>query len=66
MGGVAWGSKRRVVPRTARDEALPAPGYRSLTTRMVVADVAGATAFLRAVFGATGDLHAGPRGNGKS
>jgi hypothetical protein len=34
-------------------------GYRSVTPRMVVADVTGEVNFLRAVLGATGELHAG-------
>jgi uncharacterized glyoxalase superfamily protein PhnB len=33
-------------------------GYHSVTPRIVVADAAGLVAFLRAVFGATGDHHA--------
>jgi PhnB protein len=31
-------------------------GYHTLTPRMVVSDVAGAVAFLRVTFGATGDI----------
>ncbi|MBO0748284.1 MAG: hypothetical protein J2O47_08030, partial [Acidimicrobiaceae bacterium] len=32
------------------------PGYHTVTPRMVVGDVASQVAFLRAVFGATGDV----------
>jgi len=35
------------------------PGYRSVTPRIVVADVAAQVAFLRTVFGAAGDVHPG-------
>jgi PhnB protein len=35
------------------------PGYHSVIPRMVVSDVAAEVAFLRAVFGATGSVHAG-------
>ena len=34
-------------------------GYHSVTPRIVVDDVAGQVAFLRAVFGATGDVEPG-------
>jgi PhnB protein len=34
-------------------------GFHSVTPRMVVSDVAGQIAFLRAVFDATGDVHVG-------
>src|SRR5262249_46629998 len=37
----------------------PRAGLHSVTPRMVVADVAGQIAFLRAVFDATGDAHVG-------
>ncbi len=37
----------------------PRPGFRSVTPRLVVADVAAEIAFLRTVFDATGDHHAG-------
>ena len=33
--------------------------YRTVTPRMIVADVAAQVEFLRAVFGATGDVHPG-------
>jgi uncharacterized glyoxalase superfamily protein PhnB len=39
--------------------ATKPPGYHSVTPRMVVADVAGAVGFLRAVFGAAGELQEG-------
>ncbi len=39
--------------------AEPPTGYHSVTPRMVVADVAGEVDFLRAVFGATGELQEG-------
>jgi len=35
------------------------PGYHTVTSRIVVGDVAGQVAFLRAVFGATGEVVAG-------
>ena len=35
----------------------PRAGFHSVTPRMVVSDVAGQIAFLRAVFDATGDAH---------
>ena len=35
------------------------PGYHSVTPRLVVRDVAGAVAFLRAVFGGVGEVPAG-------
>src|ERR1700759_3331680 len=38
------------------EDAVCAPGYHSLTPRMVVSDVAGAVAFLRATFFAQGDV----------
>ena len=38
------------------DAALP-PGFHTLTPRIVTADVAGLAAFLREVFGATGEVH---------
>ena len=34
------------------------PGFRSVTPRMVVSDVGGAVEFLRATFGAVGEVHA--------
>ena len=34
----------------------PTPGYRTVTPRMVVPDPVAAVGFLRAVFGATGDV----------
>jgi len=37
----------------------PRAGFHSVTPRMVVSDVAGQIAFLRAVFDATGDAHVG-------
>src|SRR5262249_37997485 len=37
----------------------PRAGLHSVTPRMVVSDVAGQIAFLRAVFDATGDAHVG-------
>jgi uncharacterized glyoxalase superfamily protein PhnB len=37
----------------------PPPGYHSVTPRIVVADVPAQVAFLRSVFGATGDMHPG-------
>jgi PhnB protein len=40
------------------DPAPPA-GYHSVTPRLVVSDVAAAAGFLRAVFGATGEVRAG-------
>jgi len=36
----------------------PPTGYHSVTARMVVSDVGGEVAFLRTVFGATGEIHA--------
>ncbi|WP_245922229.1 VOC family protein [Nocardia nova] len=36
--------------------SAPPPGFRSVTPRMVVADHPAAVAFLRTVFGATGDV----------
>ena len=36
--------------------AAPRPGYRSVTPRVVVSDVAAQVAFLRAVFDATGEV----------
>ena len=40
----------------ARADHLPHPPYRSVTPRIVVEDVAGLVAFLRAVFDATGEV----------
>ncbi|HUD17611.1 MAG TPA: VOC family protein [Acidimicrobiales bacterium] len=40
-------------------ERDPRPGFHSVTPRMVVRDVAVEVEFLRAVFGATGDVPAG-------
>jgi PhnB protein len=37
-------------------DAVPPPGYHRVTPRMVVSDVPAAAAFLRAVFGATGEV----------
>lgn len=37
---------------------MPAAGFHSITPRMVVGDVAAEVEFLRAVFGATGEVHA--------
>ncbi len=37
-------------------DAVPPPGYHRVTPRMVVSDVRAAAAFLRAVFGATGEV----------
>ena len=37
----------------------PRDGYRTVSPRIVTADVAGVVAFLHAVFGATGDVEAG-------
>ncbi|MGH9018252.1 MAG: VOC family protein [Acidimicrobiales bacterium] len=37
----------------------PPPGYRAVTPRMVVSDVAAAVEFLRVVFGATGEIPSG-------
>src|SRR5579862_5450688 len=39
-------------------ETTPPPGFHSVTPRMVVADVTAQADFLRAVFDATGDVHA--------
>jgi PhnB protein len=36
----------------------PPSGFHTVTPRMVVSDVAAAVEFLRAVFGAAGDIHA--------
>jgi PhnB protein len=36
--------------------AVPPAGFHSVTPRMVVSDVAAAAGFLRAVFGATGEV----------
>lgn len=38
---------------------IPPPGYHSVTPRMVVSDVVATAAFLRAVFGGTGDVREG-------
>ncbi|MFC5336845.1 VOC family protein [Mycobacterium branderi] len=38
--------------------SVPPPGYHSVTPRMVVNDLNGAVAFLRTVFGATGNVEA--------
>lgn len=38
---------------------MPPPGFHSVTPRLVVSDLAGAVDFLRAVFGATGEVHKG-------
>ncbi|MDQ1415827.1 MAG: PhnB protein [Acidimicrobiaceae bacterium] len=43
------------MPATSRSRA----GYHSVTPRIVVVDVAGQVAFLRAVFDATGDVEPG-------
>ena len=43
-------------PRNNGAIASPPPGYTTVTPRMFVRDVAGAVAFLREVFGATGDV----------
>lgn len=40
-------------------ETDPPPGYHSVTPRIVVSDVPGQVEFLRAVFAATGEVHAG-------
>ncbi len=37
-------------------DAVSPPGYHRVTPRMVVSDVPAAAAFLRAVFGATGEV----------
>jgi PhnB protein len=37
----------------------PPAGFHSVTPRMIVADVASEVDFLRAVFGATGEVHSG-------
>lgn len=39
-------------------KSVPHPGFRSVTPRIVVADAAAQIAFLRTVFGATGEHHA--------
>ena len=39
--------------------AVPPAGFHSVTPRMVVSDVAAAAGFLRAVFGATGEVREG-------
>lgn len=44
--------------QTAHRPSAPPPGFRSVTPRMVVADLEGAVELLRTVFGATGDVHA--------
>jgi PhnB protein len=53
----------RVGPVAARDfdvpEGQPRAGYRSVTPRIVVDDVAAQVRFLREVFAATGDLEPG-------
>jgi PhnB protein len=38
---------------------MPSIGFHSVTPRMVVGDVAAEVEFLRSVFGATGEVHAG-------
>ncbi len=38
--------------------SAPPSGFHSVTPRIVVSDVSAAVAFLRAVFGATGEVHA--------
>lgn len=40
-------------------EAVPPPGYHSVTPRVVVVDVEGQVEFLRRVFDASGEVHAG-------
>ena len=42
------------------------PGYHTVTPRIVVADVEQAVAFLRAVFGATGDVVRPQQGKGRA
>ena len=37
----------------------PPPGFHSVTPRLVVSDITGQVEFLRFVFGATGEIHAG-------
>ena len=39
-------------------ESEPPPGFHSVTPRMVVSDVTAELEFLRAVFNATGEVHA--------
>jgi PhnB protein len=38
-------------------ETKPPPGFHSVTPRMVVSDATAVVEFLRAVFGATGEVH---------
>jgi PhnB protein len=38
-------------------ETKPPPGFHSVTPRMVVSDAMAVVEFLRAVFGATGEVH---------
>jgi PhnB protein len=37
----------------------PPPGFHTVTPRLVVSDLTGQVAFLRTVFDATGEIHAG-------
>jgi PhnB protein len=38
-------------------ETKPPPGFHSVTPRMVISDTTAVVGFLRAVFGATGEVH---------